>query len=111
MENYRQGEIILVSFPFTNITSVKQRPAIVLLDTGDEDVVVVRVTSQPVQTLFDVKIIEWQQAGLLVPSVIRVHKLATIEKRLIMRRLGTLKDDDWAQVCAAIRQLWQQFRL
>ena len=99
----------MVSFPFTDITSVKQRPAIVLLDTGDEDVVVTRVTSQPVQTPFDVEIIKWQQAGLLVPSIIQVHKIATIEKRLIMRRLGMLRDNDWAQMCAVIRQLWQQF--
>ncbi|MGQ9631706.1 MAG: type II toxin-antitoxin system PemK/MazF family toxin [bacterium] len=87
MKSYRPGEIILVSFPFVNATSAKRRPALVLLDTGDEDIVVARVTSQPVRPPFDVELMEWQQAGLMLPSVVRVHKVATLEKRLVERRL------------------------
>jgi mRNA interferase MazF len=78
----------------------------VLLDTGDTDIVVARGTSQIVRTVFDVELVEWQQAGVLLPSVVQVHKVATLEKRLVERRLGTLTSNDWAQVCAGIQQLW-----
>lgn len=106
MESYRPGEVILLSFPFADAAGVKRRPALVLLDTGDEDVIVARVTSQMAQTAFDVELVEWQQAGLLLPSVARVHKVATLEKSLVERRLGTLTPGDWAQVRARIQQLW-----
>jgi mRNA interferase MazF len=106
MQNYRPGEIVLLSFPFADAITAKRRPALVLLDTGDEDIVVARVTSQVAQGPFDVEFVEWQGAGLLLPSVVRVHKVATLEKRLVERRLGTLTADDWARVQAVIQQLW-----
>lgn len=106
MENYDPGEVVLLMFPFTDAAGTKRRPALVLLDTGDADIVVARVTSQITQTTFDVELAEWQQAGLLLPSIVRVHKLATLEKSLVERRLGVLAASDWAQVRAKIRELW-----
>ncbi|TEU10717.1 MAG: type II toxin-antitoxin system PemK/MazF family toxin [Anaerolineales bacterium] len=106
MQDYRPGEIVLLSFPFTDATEVKRRPALVLLDTGDEDIVVGRVTSQIAQGPFDVELVEWREAGLLLPSVVRVHKMATLEKHLVERRLGTLTASDWARVQAVTQQLW-----
>jgi len=106
MQNYRPGEVVLLSFPFAGATRVKRRPALVLLDTGDEDIVVARATSQVARGPFDVELVEWRQAGLLLPSVVRVHKVATVEKRLVERRLGALTAGDWERVRAVIQQLW-----
>jgi len=72
-QHYQSGEVVLVSFPFADATGARRRPALVLLDTGDADIVVARVTSQIVRTVFDVELVEWQQAGLLLPSVVRIH--------------------------------------
>ena len=66
---------MVVAFPYTGSTQVKRRPAMVRLDVGDADVVLARVTTQPYQTLNDVNIIDWQGAGLLAPSVVRLHEL------------------------------------
>ena len=85
---------MLLSFPFSDATASKRRPALVLLDTGDKDMVVARITSQIYQTPFDVQLDEWKTAGLMLPSVVRVHKLATLQKSLVERRLEklTLRD-------------------
>lgn len=106
MKEYHAGEIVLVLFPFADASGAKRRPALIIRDTGDEDVIVCRVTSQVAQTTFDVKLEEWSQEGLQLPSVVRVHKVATLEKRLIERRLGALTPSDWLRVRAKIRQLW-----
>jgi hypothetical protein len=45
MTNYKPGDILLVNFPYVSGTQTKKRAAIVLLDTGDADLVVIRVTS------------------------------------------------------------------
>jgi len=105
MQDFRQGEVVLIAFPFADASGTKRRPALVILDTGDQDLVVVRVTSQRAQTAFDVDIEHWREAGLLLPSAARVHKLATLEKRLVERRLGAVTPDDWKRVHSRIRQL------
>ncbi|BAY39518.1 hypothetical protein NIES2111_38940 [Nostoc sp. NIES-2111] len=90
MQNYQSGSVILIKLPFSDAVTFKLRPVLLLLDTGDDDVVVARITSQITQTAFDVEISEWQQAGLMRPSVVRLHKINTVEKRLLERQLGTL---------------------
>ena len=105
MADYTPGDIVLLEFPFSDAVGVKRRPALVLLDTGDEDVLVARVTSHITHTAFDVELMEWEQAGLLLPSTVRLHKLATLEKRLIRRKLGTLTVEDWRRVKVKVREL------
>ncbi len=56
MKRYQPGEIVLLLFPFTDMGGAKRRPALVLLDTGDTDIVVARVTSQAHQSQYDVEI-------------------------------------------------------
>ena len=106
MASYQSGEIVLLRFPFSDATGSKRRPALVLLDTGDNDILVARITSQAPQAAFDVVLTQWQQAGLLLPSVVRLHKLATVEMRLVERRFGHLLAGDWAQVRTTLQQLW-----
>ena len=106
MKIYNPGEIVLLLFPFSDSSEGKRRPALVLFDTGDDDLIVARITSQITQTEFDVEILEWQKAGLLVPSVVRIHKLATLGKSLVERKLGTLAPGDWAEVRKRILYLW-----
>ena len=104
--DYQGGEMVLLSFPFTDTSGARRRPALVLLDTGDEDMVVARITSQTLRTTFEVEIMEWQQVGLLLPSVVRLDKVATPEKNLVERRLGRLSTNDWTRVRAVVQRLW-----
>jgi len=90
--SYQFGEIVLLRFPFSNTGRSKKRPALVLFDPGDNDVVVCKITSIPYTTTYDVSISNWQEVGLLSLSTIRVHKIATLEKTLIEKRLGILDD-------------------
>jgi len=104
--NYQAGEVVLVDFPFTISGASKLRPALVLLDNGDADVLLARVTTQLQTGPFDVPLTDWQQAGLLAPSVVRVHKLATISKTRIHKRLGALTSADRQKFGPILRQLF-----
>jgi mRNA interferase MazF len=104
MTNYQAGDLVLIAFPYTGGTQSGVRPGLVLLDTGDADVVVARVTTQTHTTPHDVVLSGWQQAGLLGPSVVRLHKLATLEKRLVSRFLGHLEAGDRQRVAAVLNQ-------
>ena len=66
----------------------------------------VRVTSQPKSHLFDVEISEWRRAGLVLPSVARLNKLATLEKALVARTLGKLEPVDHKAVAGVLSNLF-----
>ncbi|MCI2431003.1 type II toxin-antitoxin system PemK/MazF family toxin [Candidatus Acetothermia bacterium] len=104
MTNYQPGDLLLIAFPYARGTQTKNRPALIILDTGNADVVVARVTTQMHQTLYDVTLTDWQGAGLLAPSVVRLHKLATLEKALVRHRLGSLQSADRQRVSTVLRQ-------
>ena len=56
MQNYQHGSVVLLALPFSDTATFKLRPALILLDTADDDIVVSRITSQMVKTAFDVEI-------------------------------------------------------
>jgi len=106
MTTYKPGDIVLINFPFVSGNETRRRPALVLLDTGDADVVVARVTSQPRSDTQDIEITDWRAAGLLLPSIVRLHKLATLEKRLIRRTLGNLSPTDRQMVAEMLGKIF-----
>jgi mRNA interferase MazF len=65
MTQFEPGDLVLLAFPFTGATGAKQRPALVLLDSGDEDLLVARVTTQRRVSEFDMVIHSWSVAGLV----------------------------------------------
>ena len=85
---------------------MKPRPALVILDTGDRDVLLARVTTQPHSTAYDVRIVDWQGAGLNSPSLVRLHKLAALDKGRVVRHIGHVQPTDRAAVSAVLRQLY-----
>ncbi len=109
MASYAAGDIVLLEFPFTDAAGSKRRPALILLDTGDDDIVVARVTGQLSAASQDVTLDEWQQAGLLLPSVVRLHKVATLQRKLVDRKLGRLAPGDWSRIVLTLRQTCRSF--
>ncbi|WP_289020589.1 type II toxin-antitoxin system PemK/MazF family toxin [Desulfobacter postgatei] len=99
MTDYKFGDVILVPFPFTDQSTSKKRPAVIVSSTlynqRRPDVVIMAVTSQIHGSGYfgDIRIQKWQQAGLLKASVIKPI-LTTVEKGLIIKKLGCLADND-----------------
>jgi hypothetical protein len=74
------GDVVLLRMEFHQTAGEKVRPAIVLLDVGDDDFVAAPVTSRPRLSEYDLPVQEWKSAGLNVPSFVRVHKLTVLPK-------------------------------
>jgi mRNA interferase MazF len=92
MNKLNFGEIVLLKFPFSDGKTFKRRPALVINDFDDGDIIVCRITSQIYKTKNDIYIKNWEKAGLRLPSVIRVHKLATLEKDMIEIVIGKIDE-------------------
>ena len=107
MASYKLGEIVLMKFPYTNNITAKKRPALIIKDTNDGDVIVCRITSKRYNTLYDIEIKESPENGLRLPSVIRIHKIAALEKDQIDTKLGEIENTLKIKVLAALHQLLQ----
>ena len=77
MTRYNFGDIVLIGFPHTDLQGISKRPAIVLYDSCDQDVLLARITTQEYLTETDYKIPDWQKSGLLAESYVRLGKQAT----------------------------------
>ncbi len=103
---YQFGDVVLLEYPFTDLIGVKMRPAIVLKDTDDGDFILARATSQNRETEYDMPIKDWTSAGLLKPSIVRVHKLTVLETKLVKRKLGKLSAEDGDKLYACLKGLF-----
>ena len=98
-----KGKIVVVPFPFTNLSSTKRRPALILHETK-YDIVVAYISSNtpstpsPEDVLIQQSRASFAFTGLLSDSVIMLDKLATVEKSLIIRILGEVNDDLKAEI-------------
>jgi mRNA-degrading endonuclease toxin of MazEF toxin-antitoxin module len=52
------------------------------------------VTSQAARSPRDAQVVNWQRAGLRLPSIVRLEKLATVEKSTVVRKMGRLTPDE-----------------
>jgi mRNA interferase MazF len=99
MTGYEFEDLVLVPFPFTNLSTTKKRPAVVISSPAyhqaRQDLVILAVTSQarPSSGFGEATVAKWKEAGLLRPSVMK-PVLATIERGLVFRRLGRLEEED-----------------
>ena len=98
--SFEFGSVVLVPFPFTDQSTTKKRPAVVVSSNAYHrqrpDLILMAITSQlRATTVGEAVMSQWQQAGLIKPSVLK-PLLTTIERRLIIRKLGELQPDDRA---------------
>jgi len=92
-----RGDIVVAAFPFTDLSGDKRRPALVIASqASSNDALLAFISSVIPQnpTAYEIVLAssapDFQQTGLKVSSVLRLNKLATIERNLITRQLGQL---------------------
>jgi mRNA interferase MazF len=102
VSDYKFDDILLLKFPFTDLTGFKKRPALVLLDNNDNDILVCRITSQAKDSYYDMELQDWHSSGLKLSSIVRLHKIATLNISLIERKMGSLSNSDLNQVKTVI---------
>jgi mRNA interferase MazF len=108
---FARGDVVLTQFPFTDLSGTAVRPALVV-SPGliGQDLILAAISSvirgglAPTDCLVDTTHPEFRLTGLRVTSVIRLHKLATVEHAVIVRRLGHIGPQIQGEVDKLLRQ-------
>jgi len=107
-----KGKIVLVPFPFTDLTAAKLRPALVIYE-GENDVVVAFISSKIPSELSEVDVLitkkqaGFKKAGLKVDSVIKLDKVATVLKDLIVGELGEFDEELRQEVNQKLKKIME----
>ena len=107
-------KVVLVPFPFDDLSSSKVRPAVALTKAVGEhrQVVLAFITSvvpsnvEPTDVLLDPGTADFVRSGLRVRSAVRLHRVVTVSAAMIQRQLGELTPNLQAQVQQRLRALF-----
>lgn len=101
-----RGKVVLLPFPFDDLSTTKVRPAVCL--TGPigpyEHVILAFITSRMPEELLETDVLlnserpGYEETGLRSPSVLRLHRLMTVATSLIQRELGALPPETQTEV-------------
>jgi mRNA interferase MazF len=98
------GAVVLVPFPFSDLSNSKLRPAVVLADAGRGDFILCQITSKPYGDDRSVEITEnsFSTGSLRVTSYARPGKLFTANENLVTDTVGKLSNPMFDQIVDAI---------
>jgi mRNA interferase MazF len=95
MENFVKADVVVIPFPFSNLSESKRRPALVLADLPGNDILLCQITSQVSNKQLELSLEakDFISGSLPVNSYIRPTRIFTADKNIIVRKTGTVSSD------------------
>lgn len=93
MESLSTGQVVLIKFPFSDLTNQKLRPCLIIGVAEFDDIIVCQITSRSYSSKIAIplKTSDFTKGEIALDSFIRPDKIATLDKKLVLRILGTLR--------------------
>lgn len=100
MERPVKGDIVVIHFPFSDLSASKKRPALVVANLTGDDVILSQITSAAKNDQYSILLAknDFNAGNLKVESRIRPNRLFTADKSIVEYRAGTLKKEKMKEV-------------
>jgi mRNA interferase MazF len=107
MGAFVKGDVVVTPFPFSDLSSTKKRPALVLATLTGDDVILCQITSQAVADNYAVPLTDrdFTSGGLRQTSNVRPNRLFTAESSILLYRAGTVSAAKMQEVVAELVQI------
>ena len=107
-----KGKIVLIPFPFTDLTASKRRPALIILERVNDVVVLFISSKTPISLgkhIISIKTThkEFNHTGLKVDSFVYLDKIATLNKNLILGEIGQIGKKVKSQINKNFKKLFR----
>jgi mRNA interferase MazF len=105
MPSYSKYDVVLVRYPFSDLSNSKVRPAVVVNNRhSSHDIIIVPLTSQTANLLQGEFVLQhWRDAGLNVASAVK-RGLYTLHAKLVVKTVGKLTDNDARELQLSLQQ-------
>jgi mRNA interferase MazF len=93
MARFIKGDVVVIPFPFPDLSGSKKRPALVIADLPGDDILLCQITSQQTHDSFAVPLGNsgFSSGSLSSASFIRPSRIFTADKNIILRKAGTVR--------------------
>ncbi|MBI4713430.1 MAG: type II toxin-antitoxin system PemK/MazF family toxin [Planctomycetes bacterium] len=110
MEKLVKGDVVVVPFPFSDLTGSKRRPALVIAELEGDDIILCQITSQTVRDKYAlaIKNDSFISGTLNQDSNVRPNRIFTADSRIIIRRVGQLEHSKIMAVVDKIVEILRQ---
>ena len=110
MARFVKGDVVVVPFPFSDLTHAKRRPALVVVELEGDDLIFCQITSQRIKDKYAVPIEEndFETGTLKQRSNVRPNRIFTADRHIILYRVGHLKPDKANEVIERIVDILRQ---
>lgn len=109
MEKLVKGDVVVLPFPFSDLSKSKKRPALVVANLIGDDLILSQITSQA--RVDDYSIVlsdkDFKSGNLNLTSLIRPNRLFTADKSIILYKIGSLNDNIIKEVEKEIIKIFQ----
>jgi mRNA interferase MazF len=98
------GEVVVLPFPFSDLSSAKKRPALVIAVMEGDDVIVCQITSQAKKDRYAIPLDsrDFETGGLKLPSHVRPNRIFTADSSLVLYRAGVIRTTKLNDVIAEV---------
>jgi len=102
--------VVVVPFPFSDLTQAKRRPALVVAELEGDDLILCQITSQQIKDRYAIPIddTDFQKGDLKQRSNLRPNRLFTADRQIVLYQVGHLKPQKIQEVIKKIVELLQQ---
>jgi mRNA interferase MazF len=109
MGEFIRGDVVVIPFPFSDLSGSKRRPAFVLADLPGDDIILCQITSQHTKDSFAVTLTgaDFQNGSLPADSYIRPSRIFTADKSIIIKKAGTVSRYKQDEVVEAVLKIIQ----
>jgi mRNA interferase MazF len=103
----RAGDVVLLNFPFSDLSDAKLRPGVVLAVVDRDDFIAVQITSKEKGDAYAVELSgrSFAEGGLRMTSFARAGKLFTAHRKVVVRRVAQLSEDALEQIRETVIRL------
>lgn len=100
MAKFIKGDVVVVPFPFSDLSQSKRRPALIIATLEGDDAILCQITSKTIKDAYAISIddIDFDAGSLKQSGNIRPNRLFTADSHIILYRAGRIKDDKLSQV-------------
>jgi len=110
LARFVKGDVVVVPFPFSDLTQAKRRPALVITELEGGDVILCQITSQRVKDKYAIPIDEnnFETGTLKQRSNIRPNRIFTADQHIILHQVGRLKSEKASEVIEKVVNILRQ---
>jgi mRNA interferase MazF len=103
-----KGDVVVVPFPFTDLSQAKRRPALVVASLRGDDLILCQVTSHALRDAYAVPVgqQDFETGTLRQDSNVRPNRLFTADEHIVLYRVGRLRPQKTGQVIARLLEIF-----